>query len=261
MNEGFVGIAGTRLWHWDTGGSGEALVLCHPASQSCQVWEHQRDFFAAAGYRVVAYSRRGHYRSEKGADGSPGTTVGDLAAVLDALGIGRAHLLGAAAGGITATALAVAYPERVLTLTLAGTIVSPDEDDWRQLYARLGIASLRGVVPAEFLELGPSYRASCPEGTARFAGLGEEATRHGPLAQPVGVKVKWAALETMTAPTLLLTGEADLYAPPPLHALVASHLPNHTRATIRECGHAPYWETPEAFNAIVLDFLRSNKGA
>lgn len=260
MFEGFADTPDARLWYWDTGGVGEAVVLCHPASQSCQIWEHQRPVFVAAGYRVIAYSRRGHYRSEMGSSLSGGTTVGDLSNLFDHLGLRQAHVLGAAAGGITATGFAVSFPDRVRSLILAGTIVAPAENDWRALYDRLGIAGLRGIVPTEFLELGPTYRATNPDGTRRFSELGEEATSRGPSKQPIGADVRWATLEAMPVRTLLLTGEADLYAPPPLQALVATHIPNHHLATIPQCGHAPYWETPDTFNALVLDFLAGAKG-
>jgi pimeloyl-ACP methyl ester carboxylesterase len=66
-------------------------------------------------------------------------------------------------------------------------------------------------------------------------------------------------MERTRVPVLLLTGEADLYAPPPLQRLMARHLPLHEIATIREVGHAPYWEAPEAFNGLVLDFLRRHR--
>ena len=138
--EGFAAVPGARLWYWDTGGQGEPLVLCHPASQSSQVWVYQQPAFAEAGYRVIAYSRRGYYKSERGPEEDPGTLVGDLAALFDSLGVERAHVLGAAAGGIAATAFAVAHPARVISLILAGTIVSPDEDEWRAFYGRLGMA-------------------------------------------------------------------------------------------------------------------------
>ena len=257
MREGLLELRDVRLWHWDTGGDGPPIVLCHPASQSCQIWEHQRPALVAEGFRVVAYSRRGHFRSEHGPTDAPGTVVGDLLSLLDHLSITRAHVLGAAAGGITATAFAVAHPERVLSLVLAGTIVAPDEDDWRALYHHLGVAALRGIVPETFLELGPTYRATDPEGTQRFAQLNKLAHAGRPLRQPSGVKVTWAALEAMEISALLVTGEADLYAPPPLQAMVARHIRNHRLATLRECGHAPYWEQPAAFNNIVLAFLAS----
>jgi pimeloyl-ACP methyl ester carboxylesterase len=257
--EGFATVPGARLWYWDTGGDGEPLVLCHPASQSSQIWLYQQPVFAKAGYRVIAYSRRGVCRSERGADA--GTLVGDLAALLDHLGVRRAHVLGAAAGGITAMGFAVAHPERVISLVLAGTIVSPDEEEWRTLYARLGLAAVRKVVSTDFLELGPSYRALKPEGVARFADLEHAAKANGVMQQPLGVKVDWAAMRRVQSPVLLLTGEADLYAPPPLQNMIAPHLPRHELATLREVGHAPYWEAPDEFNRLVLDFLRRHRAA
>jgi pimeloyl-ACP methyl ester carboxylesterase len=256
--EGFAAVPGARLWYWDTGGQGEPLVLCHPASQSSQVWVYQQPAFAEAGYRIIAYSRRGYYKSDRGPEEDPGTLVGDLAALFDALGVERAHVLGAAAGGIAATAFAVAHPARVISLILAGTIVSPDEDEWRAFYGRLGMARVREALPAVFLELGPSYRALNPEGVARFVELEHAAKPGSVLRQPPGVTVDWRAMERLEMPVLLVTGEADLYAPPPLQRMIAAHLRNHEAATLREVGHAPYWEAPAEFNRLVLDFLRRN---
>ena len=253
--EGFADVTGARLWFWDTGGEGEPLVLCHPASQSSQIWLYQQPAFAQAGYRVIAYSRRGAYRSDRGSQEDRGTQVGDLAALLDVLGVEKAHVLGAAAGGITALGFAVAHPARVIALVLAGTIFSPDEEEWRALYQRLAIASVRQSVSTEFLELGPSYRALNPEGVARFVELEHAAKPNGVMRQPLGVTVNWAAMERLRAPVLLVTGEADLYAPPPLQRMIARHLPKHEMFTLREVGHAPYWEAPAEFNRLVLEFL------
>jgi pimeloyl-ACP methyl ester carboxylesterase len=259
--EGFATVAGARLWYWDTGGDGEPLVLCHPASQSSQIWLYQQPAFAKAGYRVIAYARRGVYKSERGSEKESGTLVGDLAALLDVLGVKRAHMLGAAAGGISALGFAVAHPARVLSLVLAGTIFSPDEEEWRTLYGRLGLAAVREVVSTEFLELGPSYRALNPEGVARFAELEHAAKANGVFRQPLGVRVDWAAMERLRMPVLLLTGEADLYAPPPLQQMIAAHLSRREMLTLREVGHAPYWEVPAKFNRLVLAFLRRNPAA
>ena len=63
-------------------------------------------------------------------------------------------------------------------------------------------------------------------------------------------------MEQLQVPVLLLTGEADLYAPPPLQRMIAAHLPRHEMSTLREVGHAPYWEAPAKFNRLVLNFLR-----
>jgi pimeloyl-ACP methyl ester carboxylesterase len=121
--------------------------------------------------------------------------------------------------------------------------------------------SVRQSLPTEFLELGPSYRARDPEGVRRFVELEHASGSGAPLGQPVGATVNWAHMERLQVPVLLLTGEADLYAPPPLQRLIASHLPKHEMATLREVGHAPYWEAPGEFNRLVLDFLRRNAGS
>jgi len=257
--EGLAPVAGGHLWYWGTRGQGETIVLCHPASQSARIWLYQQPAFAAAGYRVVAYSRRGHQGSSPHSSESSVTQVGDLSGLLDFLAIDSAHVLGAAAGGITATGFAAAHPERVRSLVLAGTIVAPDEEEWRVLYARLGIARVRGAVSTEFLELGPSYRAENPDGVARFAELEGSSKTAGSAPQPLGATVNWTTLAHLTMPVLMLTGEADLYAPPPLQRLVAAHLPNVQTATLREVGHAPYWEAPSQFNGIVLEFLASRR--
>ena len=258
MHEGLAEVAGTRLWYWDTGGAGTPLVLCHPASQSCQIWERQRHAFVSAGYRVIAYSRRGHHRSERCDANAPGTTVTDLAELLNHINVDRAHVLGAAAGGITALGFAVANPERTASLILAGTIFAPDEPEWRDVYGRLGIAEVRAAVSTEFLELGPTYRMSEPEGTARFGELSRSSKPHGAPGQPTGVRFTWRDLQQLATPILLITGEADLYAPPPMQQLIAHHLPNCKLDTIREVGHAAYWEAPAEFNRAVVAFLREN---
>jgi pimeloyl-ACP methyl ester carboxylesterase len=257
--QGLADTPGARLWYWDTGGCGEVVVMSHPLSQGSGIWGHQQPAFAQAGYRVVAYARRGFDRSEHGAAETPGTAVGDFCHFLDALAIEAAHVIGAAAGGGVAMRLAAAHPERVTSLVLAGSIVAPAEADWLELYARLDIKAVKPHVSTAFIELGPSYRAGNPEGTARFAALSAEAHRNNPVDQPLGVELTWGAMERTPVPVLLLAGEADLYAPPPLQRLLARHLPRHEIATIREAGHAPYWEAPEAFNALVLDFLKRHR--
>ena len=258
--EGMADVGDAKLHYWDTGGPGDAIVLCHPASQSSQIWLYQQPVLAAAGYRVVAYSRRGVHRSQAGSKDTRATTVADLGRLLDGLGIAKAHVLGAAAGGIAALGFAVAAPARVRSLVLAGTIFSPNEDEWRAMYGRLGLKAARAALTTDFLELGPSYRASHPAGVARFLELEHQAKIGPPVSLPLGADVTWSAITAARVPTLLLTGEADLYAPPPLQELVSRHMPVHEIATLREVGHAPYWEAPEAFNRIVLEFLGRQGG-
>jgi pimeloyl-ACP methyl ester carboxylesterase len=59
-------------------------------------------------------------------------------------------------------------------------------------------------------------------------------------------------------PFLLITGGADLYAPPPVLALFASHLRGSETFVVPEAGHSAYWESPDAFNRAVLEFLEKH---
>jgi pimeloyl-ACP methyl ester carboxylesterase len=68
-------------------------------------------------------------------------------------------------------------------------------------------------------------------------------------------RITFAALETIRTPTLLLTGDADLYTPPSVLRLFAERFPNCESLVIPECGHSAFWEQPETFNRAVLDFI------
>src|SRR6516164_6051885 len=78
VTEGIAQLADTRLWFWDTGGTGEPIVLLHPASGSGLIWGYQQPAFAKAGYRVISYSRRGYYGSAPVDRAKPGSGSEDL---------------------------------------------------------------------------------------------------------------------------------------------------------------------------------------
>jgi pimeloyl-ACP methyl ester carboxylesterase len=79
----------------------------------------------------------------------------------------------------------------------------------------------------------------------------------GPLApaQPLGNHITFAMLESIRTPTLLLTGDADLYAPPPILQFFATRIKGSETFVVPEAGHSAYWEQPELFNRAVLTFL------
>jgi pimeloyl-ACP methyl ester carboxylesterase len=73
------------------------------------------------------------------------------------------------------------------------------------------------------------------------------------------VPVTFATLGELRVPTLLLTGDADLYTPPAVLALFKRHMPRAELVIVSDSGHAAHWENPEAFNAAVLRFVRKHK--
>ncbi|EDY51624.1 conserved hypothetical protein [Streptomyces clavuligerus] len=257
--EGTVEVdGGARLAYWDTGGDGAPVVLLHPASSSAETWPYQQPFLARAGYRVIGYSRRGVGGAEPGDTTRPGTGSGDLHTLADALGLGRFHAVGVAAGGGIALDHALQHPERLRSLTLSCTLGGIQEQEYENL-----LASLRppawGSWPVQFRELGPAYRAADPDGTARWAEIAQRAAT-GRVGQPYAVPATWAHLEALTVPTLLIWGDGDLFTPPPVQRVLAGHL---TRARVRtavldECGHNAHWERSDLFNPTLLGFLRRN---
>jgi pimeloyl-ACP methyl ester carboxylesterase len=259
MIEGLAALPDVRLAYLDTGGPGEVVVLLHPGSGSKAVWEHQLPALAAAGFRAIAPSRRGHLGSDPGPEHAPGTGSGDLAALLDHLGIARCHVVGTAAGGMVALDFALAHPPRAITLTLACTIFGLTDPDYVAASEALrppGFAAM----PAGFRELGPSYRFADPAGVARWLALEHAAIPGRRVRQPAAAEMTRAALARLELPCLLMTGDADLWAPPAVQRMVARHLRRAETRVIAEAGHSAHWEQPAAFNAALLDFLARHAG-
>lgn len=255
-----VQVPGARLWCVDTGGTGQVVVLLHPATGSHAVWEYQYPAFAQAGYRVIAFDRRGWGRTEIDPAGpQPGTAADDLKALLDALGVERAHVLGSAAGGFVAFDFAVSFPERLRTLMVVNSIGGMQDPEFLALGERIRPKEF-AALPPEMKEVGPWYRAANANGTARWLALEHASRPPGPRtpAQPLRNRLMLASLEGIRVPTFLLTGGADLYAPPPIQEMFAARIRGSASHVVPEAGHSTYWEQPDAFNRAVIGFLKAH---
>lgn len=251
--------SGAKLWYWDTGGDGEAVVLLHPGTGSGLIWGYQQPVLAAAGYRVIGYSRRGHYKSaplnEQQASGSASV---DLHELVDYLGIERLHLVGSAAGGFVVPDYALSHPGKLLSMTIACSLAGIQDEEFIRMSAKLLPGPFREM-PPDFRELSASYRASNPKGVERWLALEHVARTGKPVRQGATNKLQWADIARITTPTLLLTGDADLYLPPSRLREYARRFPNSEHAVISEAGHSAYWEQPEAFNRHLLTFFAKHR--
>lgn len=255
--QGLAQLRDVKLWYSDTGGSGPAVVFVHPTTGSGLIWSYQQPVFAAAGYRVISYSRRGYAGSEAGPRDNPGSSTEDLNELMDALKVDRFHAIGLAAGGMTTMDYALSYPRRLHSVVEACTIMGIQDASYLALSNGLrpkGFAEM----PAEFRELGPSYRATNPAGVKAWLELEHKAI-HQDVPQRRNTKATFAALTTMTVPTLLVTGDADLFTPPAVLRLFAEHIPQGEAVVIPESGHSVYWEQPDAFNRAVLEFIGKHR--
>jgi pimeloyl-ACP methyl ester carboxylesterase len=253
----FASLPGRRLWYADSGGSGTPVVLMHAASGSSLMWERQIPALRAAGYRCIAYDRIGWGRSELEAGADPGSATDDLQALLALLRVDRFHLVGTAAGAIVAIDYALSFPDRLRSLTASNTIGGVQDADYLALSRRLRPSPQFEALPVEVRELGPSYRAANPDDTARWVALSQQSRNARPLPAPQTPRhrVTWERLESIRAPVLLITGGADLYAPPPVLRLFAARVKGAETLVAPEAGHSVYWEETDLFNRTLLAFL------
>jgi len=142
------------------------------------------------------------------------------------------------------------------SLVMANAIGGVQDDEYLELGRRIRPAPQFDALPPDFRELGPSYRATNPSGTQRWLELERASRLQGSLpAQTMRNRITFALLEEMKIPTLLLTGDADLYAPPAVLRLFAARIKNSESVIVPEAGHSAYWEQPEIFNRAVLEFI------
>ena len=119
-NEGFVEVEGGRLYYREAG-EDPPVILLHGGYLDHRMWDGQVQTLAR-DHRVVRYDIRSHGRSS--AEEVPFSDVEDLGALMDALAIPRATLVGLSMGGFIAADFALARPERVVSLVLVGPGIS-----------------------------------------------------------------------------------------------------------------------------------------
>lgn len=258
VQEGMVDVDGSRLWYWDTGGAGHPIILLHAGTQSGAGWVYQQPVLAKAGYRVIGYSRRGYYRSDAGDADNPGVGSDDLHHLMQHLKLGTVDLVSAAQGGFFAIDYTLAWPANVRSLAVISSYMGITDADYAAVNTRLR-PKFFPTLPHDFQELSPSYRAGNPQGLAAWHALDMQAIPGTRIAPKVKQPLTWARLESIQHPTLLMTGDSDLYTPPSLLRMQAQHMPHAEVHIVREAGHSPYWEQPVIFNQILLAFLAKQK--
>jgi len=271
-------LPGVRLWYTDTDTDTEnetaaserertrpgkqTIVFLHANTGTSANWEQQNKAFSAAGYRVIAFDRRGWGQSFAIPDtgSQPGSVAGDLQALVEHLQLDKFHLVGVAGGGFIALDYAAWKQEHLLSLAIGastGAITDPAETRFRE---RILLPDFRAM-PAHYRELGASYLGENPEGVKQWIAI-EHAARQAdaPAQPPLRSPNTYAKIAAIRTRTLLLLAGADLIAPPGLMRQWGAYLPNVQFAEVFDAGHSIAWERPELFNRRILDFLRAVSG-
>jgi pimeloyl-ACP methyl ester carboxylesterase len=234
-------------------------------------WAAQVKYFARR-YRTIAFNARGYPPSDVPQDPerySQAQAAEDIKAILDHLGLPKAHVVGLSMGGYATLHFGLMFPERALSLTVGGAgygSVSTDRatfhKDTDHVIAQFEQGGMAKV--AEFYTRGPTrvqFLAKDPVGWKefydRFAGgsaLGHANTMRGVQRRRPSIFDLETKLERLEVPTLIMTGDEDEPCLEP-----ALYMKRQIRGAglvvIPNSGHAINLEEPDLFNRAVLDFL------
>jgi pimeloyl-ACP methyl ester carboxylesterase len=262
----FAVVNGIRLhYEWHGADSGIPVVLVMGLGGDTTAWPLQLAALAPR-HRVLVFDNRGAGRSD--APDSGYTTRGmaeDLLALLDGLGVARAHLLGLSLGGAIAQEAVIAAPERFASLQLHATWAGPHPYfqalvnavrtvrmrlDRESFYRTLSVwlfTPRAFVIQPELIETVVQAATHHPHPMAL----------HAYLRQTEAVLAHDARdrLHLIRCPTLVAVGGQDLITPPFLASELASRIPGSRLHTLADTGHGGLWEDPETFNRACLDFL------
>src|ERR1700744_1085690 len=176
----YAELPGVKLWFTDSGGTGAPIVLLHANTGTSAIWTDQVTSFSQAGYRVIAFDRRGWGKSiANAATGpQPGSVAGDLDALVDYLKLDKFHLVGVAGGGFAALDYAAWHPEKLRSLVIGASTGSVTDKEIADFRARIEIPGIRQL-QAAYREFGASYRGADPDGTKRWIEIEEHARQPG----------------------------------------------------------------------------------
>lgn len=265
IQSGFAPVNGLQMYY-EVAGEGHPVVFVHAGVADHRLWDEQVAAFAEK-YKVVRFDLRGFGKTEP--VDNEYTNRGDILALLDHLGIQRAHFVGCSMGGGFSMDITVRHPERVSSLVMVCSgppglwldftepPIFQEADDaveaqqWDRALELQTRAWVDGVGRTA-AEVDPVFRAKAIE-MNRVAlshaakGLGKNLPSEPPYAGE--------RLEEIEVPVLLVLGEYDTPYSAAAAEIMMQRIKNCRQALIKNTAHLPSLERPAEFNQIVLDFL------
>jgi pimeloyl-ACP methyl ester carboxylesterase len=262
-------VSDTDELYYEVRGEGEPLVLIPGFGAGMWIWFKQLSALAQ-DFRVITFDPRGIARS-RGSDGvhrfaSMGQLAEDVAALLGALDVERAHIVGASFGGFVAQEFALRFPERTRTLTLCCTSyggaghVPPSAETLARLASAKGLNTGERVRENLLLAFSPEYITGEPEEIERVIELRE--ANHVPeqvYLHQLQAAVAFDAssrVGEITAPTLVITGDADIIVPAENSSNLAARIPRAELRVVHGGSHTFFIEKADEFNRAVTEFIK-----
>ena len=259
--------------YYEEVGSGIPVVFVHEFAGDVRSYEMQMRYFGQR-YRCIAFNARGYppsdvpesaelYSQERARD--------DIRAVLDALKIDKAHIVGLSMGGFATLHFGFTYADRTRSLVIAGCGYGAAPDKRAQFAGEAEAAAKNfqqvGMAKAaEGYALGPTrvqFQNKDPRGWQEFATQLAEHSTEGAAQTLRGVQARRPSLfdlvdkmKTITTPTLIITGDEDWPCLEP-GLLMKRTIPTAALVVMPNAGHAINLEDPGAFNQHIADFFHT----
>lgn len=260
---------GIRLYYEDTG-TGTPIVWVHEFAGDHRSWEPQLRFFSRR-HRCIVFSARGYPPSdvpESDQQYSQERAATDIACVMNAAGIDRAHIVGLSMGGFATLHFGLSF-DRAISLTLAGVGYGA-EPNQTAAFKAVSLQAARQFETLGSAKFGPIYAEGAsrvqfqnkdPRGWAEFAArLGEHdaagaaRTMRAVQACRPSLYDLEAQLQEMATPTLVISGDEDGHCLQPA-IFLKKVLPACGLLVLPKTGHTLNLEEPDIFNRFVSDFI------
>ncbi|SEQ94971.1 4-carboxymuconolactone decarboxylase /3-oxoadipate enol-lactonase [Faunimonas pinastri] len=256
---------GVKLFY-DLTGPEDAPVVAfgHSIGTSVEMWDAQVRALADR-YRCLRYDARGHGRSEV-VDEAVGIDdlADDLAGLLDALGIGKAHVVGLSLGGMTAQAFALRHPERTSSVVLMATgPAMPPARNWSDRAALIRREGMAAIVDATMVPrwFTPGFAERAPEKVAftRQRFLQTDPVGYAVCCEVISRLDLADAIRAIAVPTLVIAGSEDPAAPVAMGEDMAARIPGAELEVVR-AAHLLAVELADEVNGILATFLDRQSG-
>ena len=245
-------------------GEGPPLVLVHGAAEDGRIWQPQLAALADE-FTVVAWDEPGAGdSSDLPAAFGLADYAGCLAALIEAVALGPAHVVGLSWGGTVVQELYRHHPELVATLVLVDTYAGwkgslPEQE------VRARVAGARRMLAAPPEEFDPTlpglFAGDAPAEFVPLLGEIAAAVRPNSLRAQLSLMAETDQrdiLPRVAVPTLLVWGELDARSPLSVARQFEVAIPDAELVVIPGCGHVSNLERPGPFNRIVREFCRAH---
>jgi 3-oxoadipate enol-lactonase len=272
-NRAYLDRPGCRLYYEMTG-AGPPIVFAHGLGGNHLSWWQQVPHFAGL-HTCVTFAHRGFAPSSAIAGGpDPADYAGDLAALINHLGLGDVCLVAQSMGGWACLDYALAQPHRVRALVLASTAGAiarratllrdaPRLDAWiASAAAARTEMQKKGIHPAAGARLAREQPALHFLYQAIDAMAGAQFDKEALRTRMIALQTRPPeVLANLAVPILFITGEEDVVFPPLLAGPLARSMPNGRVEQVAAAGHSVYFERADVFNRLVGEFFAAVAGA